>query len=163
MKSTIISFALICFSLFLSVNFISAAESNVLTDSSSDTAVVASAVTSAVPEVVNLFGTIKDENGEPLIGATLLWAGTDKGVITDLEGKFSISTTNQSDLHVVTYVGYKPDTIDISKLDITKAIELTMQQESVELETVTLTGRAASTVNSRVTPINPFRHGLDLL
>ena len=153
MKSTIISFALICFSLFLSVNFISAAESNVFIDSSSDSTVVASAETSAVPEAVNLFGTIKDENGEPLIGATLLWAGTDKGVITDLEGKFSISTTNQSDLLVVTYVGYKPDTIDISKLDITKAIELTMQQESVELETVTLTGRAASTVNSRVTAV----------
>ena len=96
---------------------------------------------------------MKDESGEPLIGATLLWAGTDKGVITDFDGNFAISTIEVSNSLVITYVGFKTDTINIASIDASQPINVVLKQESVELETVTLTGRAASTVNSRVTAI----------
>ena len=39
-----------------------------------------------------LKGVVKDENGAPLEGVTVMIAGTTNGTITDAEGKYSISS-----------------------------------------------------------------------
>ena len=36
-------------------------------------------------------GEVKDENGQPLIGATVMEDGTNNGVVTDIDGQFSIT------------------------------------------------------------------------
>ena len=50
-------------------------------------------------------GTITDKTGEPAIGASVLEVGTTNGVITDLDGNFSIETTPGTTL-VVSWIGY---------------------------------------------------------
>ena len=51
-------------------------------------------------------GTIVDEAGEPVIGASVFVKGTKTGAVTDIDGKFSINAPSGSTL-VITYVGYE--------------------------------------------------------
>jgi hypothetical protein len=51
-------------------------------------------------------GTIVDENGEPVIGATVRLEGTNKAAVTDLEGNYKIEVPAKSKL-TVSYIGYK--------------------------------------------------------
>lgn len=51
-------------------------------------------------------GSVTDEKGEPIIGATVSSNSTQKGTITDLDGNFSLEIPENSDL-LVSYVGYR--------------------------------------------------------
>lgn len=57
-------------------------------------------------------GTVFDENGMPLPGASVLIKGTTKGVATDFDGNYSI-TANSGDILSFTYVGYATQEIEI--------------------------------------------------
>lgn len=50
-------------------------------------------------------GTVIDENGEPLIGASVLVKGTKTGTVTDVNGKFSLNSVSGKTL-VVSFIGY---------------------------------------------------------
>ncbi len=50
----------------------------------------------------------------PLFNASIYWLGTNTGVFTDSVGVFSISPNTNSSKLVISYVGYKSDTIDIA-------------------------------------------------
>lgn len=50
-------------------------------------------------------GTVSDTSGEPLIGANVSEKGTTNGVITDLNGNFSLSVSSNATL-VISYIGY---------------------------------------------------------
>ncbi|MDE6089778.1 MAG: SusC/RagA family TonB-linked outer membrane protein [Duncaniella sp.] len=52
-------------------------------------------------------GTVEDSSGEPLIGASVMVAGTSMGSTTDFDGNFSIKVPSGSKL-LISYVGYKP-------------------------------------------------------
>ncbi|WP_083639065.1 SusC/RagA family TonB-linked outer membrane protein [Algoriphagus marinus] len=53
----------------------------------------------------NITGTIKDETGEPVPGATIMIKGTQVGTVTDLDGVFSIQAS-PGDILVVSFIGY---------------------------------------------------------
>ncbi len=57
-------------------------------------------------------GVVKDQNGEPLIGATITVKGTSKAVVTDIDGNFSISCSN-SDVLAITYLGFTAQEIAV--------------------------------------------------
>ena len=57
-------------------------------------------------------GTVIDENGESVIGANILVKGTSEGVITDIEGKFTLTMPSGKNVLEISYVGYK--TIEVS-------------------------------------------------
>ena len=50
-------------------------------------------------------GTVNDEAGEPIIGATVKVKGTNAGSITDFDGKFSVQAASNATL-TISYVGY---------------------------------------------------------
>ena len=52
-------------------------------------------------------GTVSDEEGEPLIGASVIVEGASGGVITDIDGRFNIQASPGQTL-CVSYVGYTP-------------------------------------------------------
>ncbi|MCD8289149.1 MAG: SusC/RagA family TonB-linked outer membrane protein [Prevotella sp.] len=54
----------------------------------------------------NVSGTVVDEFGEPVIGASVMLKGTKTGVITDINGKFTLYSAAGKTV-VVTYVGYE--------------------------------------------------------
>ncbi len=60
---------------------------------------------------------VDDENGEPLIGASILVKGTTTGVITDLNGGFKLLLPEGSDQLEVSYTGYSTKTVDVGAQD----------------------------------------------
>ncbi|MFK7806779.1 MAG: SusC/RagA family TonB-linked outer membrane protein [Saprospiraceae bacterium] len=85
-----------------------------------------------------LTGTIFDaNNGEALIGATVLIVGTDKGTATDIDGTFSISDVQLPATLQFTYTGFKTQ-----ELLVENALPLTinMGEDSEILEEVVVVG-----------------------
>ena len=68
----------------------------------------------AVMQTKTVKGTVLDENGEPLIGVSIVVKGTSTGTITDFDGKFSINLPGGSKELVVSYIGYKEQAIIVS-------------------------------------------------
>lgn len=52
-------------------------------------------------------GIVLDENGEPLMGATVKVPGTSHGTVTDLDGHFSVSVPTNVKQVNISYLGYK--------------------------------------------------------
>jgi len=62
---------------------------------------------SANAQHTTVSGVVKDaKTGEPILGASILEKGTNKGIISDLEGAFTISASSNATL-VVKYIGYR--------------------------------------------------------
>lgn len=59
-------------------------------------------------------GTVVDENGKPIIGASVMEKGTTNGTITDFNGKFTLKVSSLNAQVQVNYIGYKPITIKAS-------------------------------------------------
>ena len=68
----------------------------------------------AFAQTVNLSGQVTDESGEPLIGATVMIQGTNKGAATDFDGNYSIPNAPAMGTIVVSYIGYTTQTIPIN-------------------------------------------------
>ncbi|MBY5958780.1 SusC/RagA family TonB-linked outer membrane protein [Membranicola marinus] len=52
-------------------------------------------------------GTVKDEEGDPLIGATILEKGTTNGTVTDLDGRFVLEDVDEDGTVTISYTGMK--------------------------------------------------------
>lgn len=66
-------------------------------------------------------GTVTDENGEPLIGVSVIVQGTIIGTITDLDGEYSITVQSNDDVLIYSYTGYTNEEIKVrynSVLDV---------------------------------------------
>ena len=60
-----------------------------------------------------LTGTVQDETGEGLIGATIVEVGSSKGTVTDFDGNFSLQLSSAAKTVQVSYVGYKTKVLQI--------------------------------------------------
>ena len=68
-------------------------------------------------------GQVVDENGEPLIGATVIIKGTIVGTATDFDGRFSIKVPQGATL-MVSYVGYNTRNVKVDGYDLVIKMEL---------------------------------------
>ncbi|MFL2613696.1 MAG: TonB-dependent receptor [Flavobacteriaceae bacterium] len=90
----------------------------------------------------NLDGRVlAKEAGEtiPLIGANVFWLNTQIGTITDEEGKFSLPYLGTEELLVMSYIGFKSDTLSIKENRL--LIQFLDESDSESLDEVTLTKR----------------------
>ncbi len=62
-------------------------------------------------------GTITDQEGAPLIGATVLIKGTSTGTTTDFDGRFTINA-NMGDILVVSYIGFESKEVQVDSSDM---------------------------------------------
>ena len=81
-------------------------------------------------------GSIKDSNGQPVIGATVMQQGTNNGSITDLNGNFSLTVPNGAIIEV-SYIGYVSQQIRISS---NKPLSIVMREDNEMLEEVVVVG-----------------------
>lgn len=117
-------------------------------------------------------GTVVDELGEPVIGATIMVMGTTTGTVTDIDGKFSLAVPENGKL-TVSFIGYTTQTItnlnnpniilkeDVAKLDevvvvgygtqkmknVTGAIETISPDEIKDLSVGSLSAALGGLVN----------------
>jgi len=85
---------------------------------------------------VAVSGTITDENGEPLPGATITVLGSLQGTVSDLDGKFALSVPDGASL-VISYIGYKSQTISVGTQAV---INVQLQQDESSLNEVLVVG-----------------------
>ena len=81
-------------------------------------------------------GIVTDPSGEPVIGATVKVDGSKQGVVTDLDGKFSIDAAPDATL-TITYVGMEPKTV---KAQAGKTLSITLKDDSKVLNDVVVIG-----------------------
>ena len=92
-------------------------------------------------------GSVIDaKTGEALIGVSILEEGTTNGIITDLDGNFTISVQEGAKLQL-SYVGYQTQTVKAKKGDMGI---IRMDPEAIALEDVTITGQMARTQQTPV-------------
>ncbi|MDD6518307.1 MAG: TonB-dependent receptor plug domain-containing protein, partial [Prevotella sp.] len=78
-------------------------------------------------------GVITDANGEPLIGVTVKEVGTSNGAVTDINGRYTITTTKPGAKLEVSYVGYMPQTI-------TAGSSVKLKEDAAQLNEVVVVG-----------------------
>ncbi len=66
---------------------------------------------------------ISAEDGEPVIGATVIVPGTNTGTVTDLDGKFSLSVPENAKQLTISYVGMASQTVSIKNNKVTVYLE----------------------------------------
>lgn len=74
-------------------------------------------VTAAIEKIEKktITGTVLDEEGEPLVGATVMIEGSKTGTSTDIDGNFSLMSAKQNPELVISYVGMKTARIRVEK------------------------------------------------
>jgi len=85
----------------------------------------------------------------PLTGASVFWAGTSNGTLTDSTGVFSIKHNGKDSRLIVSYTGYKADTLTVTDTKELKIILATNKQ----LGEVVVTAKQRSTYFSAINPI----------
>lgn len=91
---------------------------------------------SAFAQSIQLKGTVVDNAGEPIIGASVIEKGTTNGLITDYDGNFSITVSPQGTI-VVSYMGYKTEEIAINNRTNIKVI---LKEDALMLEETVVIG-----------------------
>ena len=86
--------------------------------------------------VVN--GAVISDQNDPLIGVTVTETGTTNGVITDIDGKFSIKLKNATGKLTFSYVGYITQTIAVNNQS--KNLKVVLTEDSKQLEEVIVVG-----------------------
>lgn len=76
---------------------------------------------------VKITGSVKDTNGEPLVGATVAVPGSTTGAVTDVDGKFTLTADPSREL-MVSYVGYTSQKIKPGKNLVLNIVLSTDQQ-----------------------------------
>ena len=86
---------------------------------------------------ITVKGKVVDENGESLPGATVQQKGTSNGLITDIDGNFSISVPSDATL-MVSFIGYKG--VEVNVGGKTELGKITLQSDLKELDQVVVIG-----------------------
>ena len=82
-------------------------------------------------------GTILDESGETVIGASVMIKGTTQGTITDFDGKFSLNVPDKKAVLVISFIGYANQEV---KVDTSKPMTIVLKEDSELLDEVVVVG-----------------------
>ena len=88
-------------------------------------------------QTIKVKGQVVDQDGEPLIGATVRVKGAQSGSVTDLDGNFEIEASSNATL-LISYVGYKDREIAVRGRAVIEQIQ--MEPDSQVLEQVVVVG-----------------------
>ena len=93
-------------------------------------------------------GTVKDFNGQALIGVSIAIQGSTFGTVTDVDGSFSIQIPGESSVLEFTYLGYRSEIVAVDR-DNT-SIDLQMEEDIANLDEVIVTGLATTVKRSNL-------------
>lgn len=106
----------------------------------------------ATKAMTTVKGSVCDPSGEPLVGATVRVKGHSNGVMTDIDGKFSVDAPADGTL-VITYVGMTPQNV---RIDGRRDISVKLSESAVNLDDVVVIGygtQSRATVTSAITKV----------
>ena len=94
----------------------------------------------SVMQSVSVKGQVLDGDGIPVIGASILEKGTTNGVITDIDGNYSLNVSSKNAVIVISYIGYK--TVELKASDPGLA-NVVLKEDTEVLEEVVVVGYGA--------------------
>ena len=84
-------------------------------------------------------GRVTDENGESLIGASVMIAGTSSGTVTDIEGNYTVANVPKNGTLRVSYIGYKSEDVAVGGRT---RIDVTLKPDNAQLDEAIVVGYA---------------------
>ena len=87
--------------------------------------------------LVEISGTVSDDRGETLIGATIVEKGTTNGTTTDIDGSFKINLKGDNPTLVISYTGYEPKEVIVGSQT---TFNIVLSESSNDLEEVVVIG-----------------------
>ncbi|MBP5418384.1 MAG: TonB-dependent receptor [Bacteroidales bacterium] len=104
---------------------------------------------SAVTMAGNITGrVVSAENNEPIAGVYVLWVGTVRGAVTDIDGRFETEQPNGAHLLSTSCVGFQPDTIDVNA-----STDILFRLRPIVMDEVTVSGRRSGSNINRLSTI----------
>ncbi|MCC5937088.1 MAG: TonB-dependent receptor [Lunatimonas sp.] len=91
---------------------------------------------SEMADFARITGTVKDSNGEPIPGATVVVEGTGAGTATDIDGKFTLDVPEGSTI-VISFIGYKPTRMTIGNQT---TVNIVLEEDMSSLQEVIVVG-----------------------
>lgn len=82
-------------------------------------------------------GTVVDQTGESVIGASIQVKGTTQGTITDIDGKFSLGVPDKKSVIVVSFIGYATKELQV---DTSKPMSIVLEEDTKVLDEVVVVG-----------------------
>ena len=101
----------------------------------------------AMAQKKSITGVVTDATGETVIGASVVEVGTTNGVITNLDGKFTLMVDPNGKIKV-SYVGYQPQVIDVKGRN---SFNIKLKEDSEMLDEVVVTGYGGKQLRTKVT------------
>jgi TonB-linked SusC/RagA family outer membrane protein len=96
-------------------------------------------------------GMVTDQNGVPIIGASIREKGTKKGTITDVNGKYTLDNVSPSAILIISYIGYLNSSIAVAGKT---RIDITLAEDSKSLDEVVVTGYGSVSRSNLTTSIS---------
>jgi len=93
-------------------------------------------VSMAFAQAQTVNGKVVDESGQPVIGATVAIKGTSTGIVTDVDGNFSLNAAPK-DVIVISYLGYTTQEITVGRKT---SIDVTLKESDTQLKDVVVVG-----------------------
>ena len=90
----------------------------------------------AAVQAQTISGNVKDANGEPVIGATIMEQGTQNGTVTDFDGNFTLKLQKGGNINV-SYVGMKSQVI---KTAGKSSVNVTLEDDNTTLNDLVVVG-----------------------
>ena len=109
-------------------------------ESESDKKMKLAKVATILPQKNMIKGRVTDEKGEPLIGASVTYKGTNIGTITNMNGEFSLVKKDDKKRLTAEYIGYNPVEI---RIDTNRTMLIAMNENKQALNEVVVVGYGA--------------------
>ncbi|MDR0976462.1 MAG: TonB-dependent receptor [Prevotellaceae bacterium] len=93
----------------------------------------------AYAQQITVKGLVKDQTGEPVIGANVLVKGTSNGVITDMNGTFSLAV-QKNDVLTISYIGFVSQDVTVTGSNLV----VVLHEDNEMLEEVVVLGYGAA-------------------
>ena len=106
--------------------------------------------TSVFAQTKQVTGVVKDATGETVIGASVVEKGTTNGVITDFDGVFKLTVSENAVLQI-SYIGYQTQEVKVAGKT---TLDITLREDTEMLEEVVVVGYGAQKKESVIGAIS---------
>ena len=89
-------------------------------------------------------GTVSDNNGQPLPGASIVEKGTTNGTQTDFDGNYTIALTDKKAILVFSYIGFVSQEISVQDKTV---VNVSLKEDAAKLDEVIVVGYGSSKRN----------------
>ncbi len=99
-------------------------------------------------------GRVVDQTGEPIIGASVVVKGTTNGIITDVDGNYTLSDVPEEETISFSYIGYKTAEFKANNRDLAK---ITLKEDNELLDEVVVVGYGVQRKRDVTTSISSMK------